>query len=107
VHVAFTSLATARGAFPAWDGARCSRVACHGANLPDDPEATPAWSDGSGAPSMCGACHGVPPPEHTPSTSCNRGDCHGAEIGLDASGQPFVSPSGKALHIDGVIESAR
>ena len=106
VHVTFSELATARSSFPTWDGARCSEVACHGANLAD-PAAVPAWNDTSGAQSRCGACHGIPPTEHTPSTDCNRSDCHGSEVTLSAGALPSITASGKATHIDGIIESAR
>ena len=106
VHVTFSGLATARGAVPTWNGAACTNVACHGANLAD-PAAVPVWDDPSGAQARCGACHGIPPTEHTTSASCNRSDCHGGEVTLEASGAPLISASGKALHIDGVIESAR
>ncbi|MGO9837737.1 MAG: CxxxxCH/CxxCH domain c-type cytochrome [Polyangiaceae bacterium] len=106
VHVTFSELATARGSSPVWDGARCTNVACHGANLAD-PAAVPAWNDTSGMQAACGACHGIPPSQHTASTSCDRSDCHGGEITLDESGAPHISASGKVLHVDGVIESAR
>jgi len=107
VHVTFSELATARSSFPVWDGVRCAGVACHGANLAD-PSAAPAWSDTSGAQSRCGACHGIPPTAHTPSTDCNRGDCHGSEVSLSADGGlPSITATGLALHIDGIIESAR
>jgi predicted CxxxxCH...CXXCH cytochrome family protein len=103
VHVTFTGLATARGSNAAWDGARCTNVACHGANLADPP-AAPVWNDSSGAQSKCGACHGVPPTQHTASTSCERSDCHGSEVGESAQGIPYITPAGKTLHVDGVIE---
>jgi predicted CxxxxCH...CXXCH cytochrome family protein len=106
VHVTFSGLAVARGAAPVWSGTECTNVACHGANLAD-PAAVPAWNDPSGAQSQCGACHGIPPTDHTTSTDCSRSDCHGSEVTLDASGAPLISASGLALHIDGVIESAR
>jgi predicted CxxxxCH...CXXCH cytochrome family protein len=106
VHVTFSELATARGALPTWDGASCTNIACHGANLAD-PAAVPAWNDPSGAQSRCGACHGIPPTQHTASTDCGRADCHGSEVSVDAMGTPSITPSGLALHIDGIIESAR
>jgi predicted CxxxxCH...CXXCH cytochrome family protein len=106
VHVTFSELASARGALPTWDGASCTNVACHGANLAG-PAAVPAWSDTSGAQSKCGACHGIPPSQHTPSLDCDRADCHGTEIALGANDVPSITPSGRALHIDGIIESAR
>ena len=106
VHITFSGLASARGAEPVWNGTQCTNVACHGANLAD-PAAMPAWDDPSGAQAKCGACHGVPPSEHTTSTDCSRSDCHGAEVAVEANGSPLISTSGKTLHIDGVIESNR
>jgi predicted CxxxxCH...CXXCH cytochrome family protein len=106
VHVTFSELATARGALPIWDGASCTNVSCHGANLAD-PAAVPAWNDTSGAQSKCGACHGIPPSQHTPSLDCDRADCHGTEVALAVDGTPAITSIGKALHIDGIVESAR
>ncbi len=106
VHVTFAELAVARGSSPTWNGATCAGVACHGANLADPP-ATPAWSDSTMAQAVCGACHGVPPTNHTPSTDCDRSDCHGSEVAVDANGAPSITAAGRALHIDGIIESAR
>ncbi len=106
VHVTFSGLATARGSLPTWDGMQCTNVACHGANLAD-PAAAPAWTDTSGVQGQCGACHGIPPTEHTASTDCDRADCHGSEVSLDAHGAPSIAPAGLGLHIDGVVESAR
>jgi predicted CxxxxCH...CXXCH cytochrome family protein len=103
VQVVFTGLAVARGASPVWNGASCTSVACHGANLADPP-GQPVWTDTSGAASKCGACHGIPPAEHTTSTSCNQSDCHGNEVAIDAQGVPSITSSGQMLHIDGVIE---
>jgi predicted CxxxxCH...CXXCH cytochrome family protein len=103
VHVAFSGLATARGASPVWNGVSCTNVACHGANLAD-PAAEPLWGDTSGAQAQCGACHGIPPSQHTQSASCNRSDCHGGEISIDSTGAPLISDAGRALHIDGIIE---
>ena len=104
VHVIFSGLAMARGALPAWNGATCTSVACHGANLADVPAVVPAWSDASGAAAACGACHGIPPSQHTPSTSCGDANCHGAEVSVDAAGIPAITQAGLALHINGVID---
>jgi predicted CxxxxCH...CXXCH cytochrome family protein len=106
VHVTFAGLATARGSLPVWDGARCTNVGCHGAELAD-PAAAPVWTDTSGAQAQCGACHGVPPTQHTASTDCSRADCHSAEVSLGANGTPTIAPAGLPLHVDGIIESAR
>jgi predicted CxxxxCH...CXXCH cytochrome family protein len=106
VHVTFAGLATARASVATWDGSSCSSVACHGAKL-SDPAAAPQWTDSSGAQSRCGACHGIPPSQHTPSIDCSRGDCHGSEVALDLGGTPSVTIAGLQLHIDGVVESNR
>ena len=103
VQVTFTGLALARGAAPVWNGTSCTNVACHGANLAD-PAGVPVWTDPSGDAAECGACHGVPPSQHTTSTSCNLSVCHGAEIAVSAQGVPSISTSGLTLHIDGIIE---
>jgi predicted CxxxxCH...CXXCH cytochrome family protein len=104
VHVQFSSLAVARGASPVWDGTRCSSVACHGAQLIDAPAVVPAWTDTSGAAGRCGACHGIPPSQHTTSVSCGDANCHAGEVALDAAGVPSITPSGRALHMNGVID---
>lgn len=103
VRVAFSGRATDRGATPTFAGGSCSAVACHGANLADS-VASPTWKDTSGDARTCGACHGIPPTQHTPSMQCGRSDCHGSEIGRDTRGVPFITPAGKALHVDGIVE---
>jgi predicted CxxxxCH...CXXCH cytochrome family protein len=106
VRVTLSGLAAARGAEPSWDGQACADVACHGANLAD-PAAAPQWSDSSGSASHCGACHGIPPSQHTPSTDCGRSDCHGSEVSLDVTGAPSITSLGLSLHVDGIVESNR
>jgi hypothetical protein len=64
---------------------------------------TPEWKDGSGAARECGACHGIPPTQHTASTSCDRSTCHGDEVDRSFGGLA-ISPAGKALHVNGVID---
>ena len=39
----------------------------------------------------CGACHGIPPSQHTTSTSCNLSVCHGSEVAISAQGVPSIS----------------
>jgi predicted CxxxxCH...CXXCH cytochrome family protein len=102
VHVTFTGLAIARAASPSWNGSSCTNVACHGANLADPP-AVPVWTDPSEAAAKCGACHGIPPSQHTPSASCNQSTCHGTEVALGAQGMPSITVTGLTLHINGVI----
>jgi predicted CxxxxCH...CXXCH cytochrome family protein len=105
-HVVFGPRALDRGAMPAWDGQSCAGVACHGAGLQGAPLVVPSWQDTTGAASQCGACHGIPPLQHTPSTDCGRSDCHTGEI-KRAGGLLSVSPEGRARHIDGLIEVNR
>ncbi len=105
VQVTFSGLATARGSLPTWDGTSCASVACHGANLAD-PVVAPQWTDTSGAPAKCRACHGIPPTQHTASTSCGWSNCHGAEIGETTAGAPFITGAGLSLHVNGVIDYA-
>jgi predicted CxxxxCH...CXXCH cytochrome family protein len=107
VTVQLSGLAAARGATPTWDGQTCGQVACHGANLADTPAVVPVWSDTSGAAAKCGACHGIPPSQHTASTDCGRADCHGGEVGETSLGIPSITTAGLVLHVDGIIESNR
>ena len=104
VEVDFTGLAVSRGAAPVWNGTSCAQVACHGAVLPDVPAVVPVWTDDSGAALACTACHRFPPTDHTASTSCNRSDCHGTEVTFDSTGAASISVSGRALHINGLID---
>jgi predicted CxxxxCH...CXXCH cytochrome family protein len=105
VQVVFSGRAIARNAQAAWDGRACSEVACHGALLDDVPAVTPVWADTTGAARACGACHGIPPSQHTASTSCDRSTCHGSEIDRTFT-TLAVSATGKALHVNGVIDTA-
>jgi predicted CxxxxCH...CXXCH cytochrome family protein len=105
IRVAFSGLAVARGAQATWNGSSCTNVACHGANLAD-PAAIPVWNDPTMAASACGACHGIPPSEHTTSTSCERSTCHGTEVTRDTAGVPSITSMGLSIHINGVIDSA-
>jgi predicted CxxxxCH...CXXCH cytochrome family protein len=107
-RVTFSGRATARSQSPAWSGRGCEGVACHGAGLPDAPTTAPIWDDTSGSAGACGACHGVPPTMHTPSTSCGRSSCHAGETtptGVD--GAPIFTSPGIARHVDGVIDVAQ
>jgi predicted CxxxxCH...CXXCH cytochrome family protein len=104
VEVTLSGLATARNAKATWDGRSCNEVACHGALLSDAPAVTPVWADASGAARACGACHGIPPSQHTASTGCDRSTCHGTEIDRTLT-NVAISAEGKALHVNGVIDA--
>jgi predicted CxxxxCH...CXXCH cytochrome family protein len=104
-EVTFGGVATARGATPVLDDLTCRSVACHGEGLIGEPERSLRWDDTSGAPGACGACHGLPPaPPHGPYDACQSMFCHGGEV--TRSGDSLgITPSGRAIHIDGVIDS--
>jgi predicted CxxxxCH...CXXCH cytochrome family protein len=104
VEITLSGPALARGSGAAWNGTTCTSVACHGSALVDPPRVVPAWTDASGAARQCGACHGVPPTQHTASTSCDRSTCHGDEVDRSI-GVLAISPAGKALHVNGVIDA--
>ncbi len=103
--IVFGGHAKDRGANPAWSGNSCSEVACHGAKLADAP-AVPLWTDTSGTASACTACHGIPPSQHTPSTSCELSGCHGTEVTRSLMGVPQITGTGRLLHVNGTIDLA-
>jgi hypothetical protein len=70
----------------------------------DTPAVVPDWKDTSGAADRCGACHGIPPSQHTASKSCGDGNCHAGEVALDAAGVPSITAAGRALHMNGIID---
>ncbi|NOY93001.1 MAG: CxxxxCH/CxxCH domain-containing protein [Deltaproteobacteria bacterium] len=105
-EVTFSGLATARGATPSYDGSGCSDVACHGAGLSGGRLTSPVWTADDGAAAQCGACHSIPPPApHPDSSSCASAVCHGDEI--VPTDPPMISPPGRSLHIDGIVQHGR
>ena len=64
--IVWGGVATAKGATPAWDraSATCSNVYCHGATLSGGSNVSPRWTAVDGTQAACGACHGLPPPNH-------------------------------------------
>ena len=73
---------------PAWDGAKCSNVYCHGGGLVagGGSNPTPSWTQP--ATGACGTCHATPPPSHA------RNDC--------ATCHPANAP-----HVDGALQIGR
>jgi predicted CxxxxCH...CXXCH cytochrome family protein len=93
------ALARADGAVPAWNGATCSGVYCHGATLVDGPGTTPSFA--SVASVGCGSCHGTPPSSHdASSTSCSA--CHPGTV--QANGELDLA---NGLHLNGKLEVDR
>jgi len=89
--------APARSGPPAWDGASCSNIYCHGAGRGDAKatHTTPAWTGGA-AEATCGSCHGVPPPSHDTKYASNAqcSACH-------PSTSPTPTRLGTTTHVDG------
>ncbi len=106
VEIAFSGRAIARDAPATWNGTTCSSVACHGAKLTDAPAVTPSWNDTSHAASACGACHGLPPTQHTAATSCDRSTCHSEEV-VRTFTSLAISEGGKTLHVNGTLDPPR
>lgn len=69
------------GTSPAWNGAQCSNVYCHGATLTSGGSGaggnatSPLWTKVDGTQAQCTSCHGFPPPAPHPQNS-DCGACH-------------------------------
>lgn len=87
-------LASADGATPAWDGAVCSGVYCHGATIAGAAYPVPRWTDQFEDGLACNACHGnPPPPPHTSGHECH--ECHESAYGGSGKMNPSVHLNGK------------
>ena len=95
-EVTFGMLATAGGAQPAWDGNTCRNVYCHGATLEGGTHIEPEWTDVSGSPSQCGACHRLTDPQGNTDSDCSA--CHPGSVDADRAILPFGE------HINGRID---
>jgi predicted CxxxxCH...CXXCH cytochrome family protein len=102
-------LAARDGATPAFDGARCANVYCHGGGTRLEADRapgivrSPAWSDESGAAATCGGCHGVPPTTAPHAASMSLGGCAACHPSIDARGT-LVDPAEGGTHLDGVVD---
>ncbi len=105
IDVRFSGRAQGTGPAPSFDAAArsCSSVACHGeSSSAATPQ--PRWDDFPDAAGGCQSCHAAPPPPpHAQLPSCGGGLCHGAEV-APAQGGFSITESGRALHIDGVLQ---
>jgi predicted CxxxxCH...CXXCH cytochrome family protein len=88
--VVFGTLASSRGAAPAWNAgtAGCSASYCHGNftfNGVGGARAAPLWTDA--APMQCTSCHGMPPTGHPALagavTAANCSACHPQAVSPD------------------------
>jgi predicted CxxxxCH...CXXCH cytochrome family protein len=99
--VKLAGLALARNAPATFANGTCQNVYCHGQNLEGTTARMPAWNDATGAEAKCGSCHGLPPSApHISNPKCDL--CHGT-VDMTAAG-PTISPSKRALHIDGNVD---
>ncbi len=97
-EVTFSALATTGSPNASWDrvSATCTDVYCHGATLGGGTNNVPEWTDTSGSQTVCGTCHGLPPPApHPEGDACV--DCHVATVDAD------YGLTDK--HINGVVEA--
>jgi predicted CxxxxCH...CXXCH cytochrome family protein len=112
VGLAFSSIALADGASPAFDAkaVSCAGVYCHGATLRGPPPGEtalrePIWTKVDGTYSACGtSCHTNPPGDgHVQNADCAK--CHGAVIASYVPGDPptavFAAPE---KHADGHVD---
>lgn len=96
VEVTFGALATHAGAQPEWNGTTCRNVYCHGATLTGGDHKEPAWTDTTGAPGRCGACHRLTDPDGNEDADCNA--CHPTTVAEDGTLLPF------GTHVNGTID---
>ncbi|HET9752656.1 MAG TPA: CxxxxCH/CxxCH domain-containing protein, partial [Myxococcales bacterium] len=94
VDLVFGPLATSFGAAPQFNGTSCTGSYCHGNFNGGNTGNAPQWTKVDGTQAACGTCHGLPPSNHS-STSTNCGSCH------DGYTSSSVNP---ALHVNGKID---
>ncbi len=99
-EITFGAMASKAGAKPAWTGATCTGVYCHGASTTGGAHTTPIWTQVDGTQSVCGSCHGMPPGgAHPPGTEC--WNCH-TMVKSGPNGPVITDPS---RHIDGLVQT--
>ncbi len=106
VEVELSGLAMARGTEPTFEAVDTSCfVACHGAGIEGGAVPSPRWAQPEAVADRCDACHGLPPADTHPVPGlCASVLCHGGEISETPAG-PRISASGRAMHVDGVIDA--
>jgi hypothetical protein len=58
-----------------WTGTTCTS-GCHGSTAWGGAKSIPTWTLVDGSQSMCGSCHGAPPPAPHPGNAANCAECH-------------------------------
>ena len=97
-------MGTANGVAAAYDPQLQScAVYCHGVSLNAGGNLTqPIWTDTTGAPKQCDACHGLPPQNTHMSSWTNCSFCHPTAERQSDGTLKIVRPD---LHINGVVDS--
>jgi predicted CxxxxCH...CXXCH cytochrome family protein len=94
VDLVFGAIATTGGAAPQFNGTSCSAAYCHG-NFPGGIASNaPQWTKVDGTQAACGTCHGLPPSNHS-SSSTNCGSCHDGYTATSVN---------LALHVNGKVD---
>lgn len=88
--------ARAGGTASTWSGTTCT-VGCHGKTEWGGKNPTPTWTRVDGTQSVCGSCHGAPPPPPHP-TGSNCAMCHPT---MEENSLKFRDPGS---HINGVVD---
>jgi predicted CxxxxCH...CXXCH cytochrome family protein len=101
--VVFGARASAFEQQPSFEAGVCRNVACHGAGVGENIERALRWDERGSH--TCSGCHGLPPGgSHPQDNRCATAICHGNEVRI-GDPTPTISESGRALHIDGVIQA--
>jgi predicted CxxxxCH...CXXCH cytochrome family protein len=94
VDLSFGPLATTGGAAPQFNGSSCSAAYCHGNFTGGNAANAPLWTRVDGTQAACGTCHGLPPSNHS-SSSTNCGSCHDGYTSTSVN---------LALHVNGKVD---
>jgi predicted CxxxxCH...CXXCH cytochrome family protein len=86
-----------RAGVSTWAGTTCTS-GCHGSTAWGGAKPVPNWTLVDGSQSMCGSCHGAPPPAPHPANAANCAECHPT---MEDNSLTFRDPDS---HINGKID---
>ena len=107
-EVAWSGLAVASGASPAWTRgtATCSNTYCHGQFTNGNTANALVWTQVGTGKAACGTCHGLPPSGTHPAVSASLTGCAGCHTQtMSAAGQLIAIAAG-GKHLDGLIQAS-
>lgn len=97
------TVASAEGAPRYGSEHTCADQRCHGTSTLDG--VALRWD--SDLSLDCASCHGAPPPlPHPQDEGCDQLHCHGGEVGPAEGGRLRITEAGRALHMNGAVDSA-